>query len=87
MISLICGIWKTNQTSAQKQTHRYKGHFDGCQMGGALEEWMKKVKELKTTNMALAAVAQWIECWPVNQRVTSSIPNQGTCLGCGPGPH
>ena len=35
---------------------------------------------------ALAAVAQWIECRPTNQRVTSLIPTQGTCLGCGPGP-
>ena len=32
--------------------------------------------------MALDGVAQWIECWPVNQRVTGSIPSQGT----GPGP-
>ena len=31
-------------------------------------------------------VAQWIECWPVSQRVASSIPSQGTCLGCRPGP-
>ena len=30
----------------------------------------------------LAGVAQWIECQPANQRVTSSIPSQGTCLGC-----
>ena len=35
---------------------------------------------------ALAGVAQWIEHRPVNQRVASSIPSQGTCLGCGPGP-
>ena len=35
---------------------------------------------------ALAGVAQWIECQTANQRVTSSIPSQGTCLGCGPGP-
>ena len=35
---------------------------------------------------ALAAMAQWIEHWPVNQRIASSIPSQGTCLGCGPGP-
>ena len=34
---------------------------------------------------ALAGVAQEIELWPANQRVTSSIPSQGTCLGCGPG--
>ena len=33
---------------------------------------------------ALAGVAQWIECWPANQRVTGSIPSQGTCLGCRP---
>ena len=32
---------------------------------------------------ALAGVAQWIECWPENHRVTSSIPSQGTCLGGG----
>ena len=35
---------------------------------------------------ALAGVAQWIECLPANQRVTSSIPSQGTCLDCRPGP-
>ena len=35
---------------------------------------------------ALAGVAQWIECQPVKQRVTRSIPSQGTCLGWGPGP-
>ena len=34
----------------------------------------------------LAGVAQWIEHWPVNQRVLNSIPSQGTCLGCRPGP-
>ena len=30
-------------------------------------------------------MAQWIACQPANQRVTSSIPSQGTCLGCRPG--
>ena len=44
----------------------------------------------KSRNMllALAGVAQWIEYWPINQRVErvdGSIPSQGTCLGCGPG--
>ena len=34
----------------------------------------------------LASVAQWIECQPANQRLTSLIPSQGTFLGCGPGP-
>ena len=40
----------------------------------------------KMALLALAGVAQWIECWPVNQRVTSLIPSQGTCLGSGPEP-
>ena len=31
-------------------------------------------------------MAQWIEWWPVNQRVTGSIPSQDTCLGFRPGP-
>ena len=34
--------------------------------------------------LALAGVAQWIECQPANQRVAGSIPSQGTCLGCLP---
>ena len=29
------------------------------------------------------SVAEW---HPVKQRVTGSIPSQGTCLDCGPGP-
>ena len=36
--------------------------------------------------MALAGVAQWIEHQPVNQSVAGSIPSQGKCMGCGPGP-
>ena len=27
--------------------------------------------------MTLAVVAQWIECWPVNQRVAGSVPSLG----------
>ena len=38
------------------------------------------------TKGALAGVAQWIECWPANQRVAGSIPSQGTCLGYWQGP-
>ena len=36
--------------------------------------------------LALASGAQWIECQPANQGVVGSIPSQGTCLGCRPGP-
>ena len=35
--------------------------------------------------LALAGIAQLIECRPANQRVAGSIPSQGTCLGCEPG--
>ena len=35
---------------------------------------------LKNT-LALTGVAQWIECWPVNQMVTGSIPSQGHMPG------
>ena len=40
----------------------------------------------KIVNSALAGVAQWIECLPVNQRIIGSIPSPGTCLSCRPGP-
>ena len=41
---------------------------------------------IKVYELALAGVAQWIECWPQNQRVAGLIPSQGTCLGCRPRP-
>ena len=41
---------------------------------------------IKNNSGALAGVAQWIEYQPANQMVAGSIPSQGTCLGCRPGP-
>ena len=41
---------------------------------------------INETLLALAGVTQWIECWPVNQRVAGLISGPGTCLSCGPGP-
>ena len=38
-------------------------------------------KRKKKKEKALAGVAQWIEHWPANQRVTSLVPSQGMCLG------
>ena len=26
----------------QRQNHRHGEHFDGCQMGGGMEEWVKR---------------------------------------------
>ena len=40
----------------------------------------------KNGDYALAGVAQWIECRPVNQGVAGLIPSEDICLGCGPGP-
>ena len=39
----------------------------------------------KLEHTALAGVAQWIKRQTVKQRVTGSIPGQGTFLGCKPG--
>ena len=30
---------KINEKAEQKQTHRYREHFDGCQMGGVGGDW------------------------------------------------
>ena len=43
--------------------------------------WSSKIEKI-----ALAGGAPWIECEPANQMVASSIPSQGTCLGCRLGP-
>ena len=54
----------------------------GISIGKSLQNSLSG-KGNKSVNLALAGVAQWIECWPVNQRVASLIPSQGTCLDCG----
>ena len=41
---------KQNKQAEQKQTHRYREHFDGCPKGGGLGKWVKKVKGLRSTN-------------------------------------
>ena len=46
-------------------------------------KWVKTVLHRKSFQ-ALAGVAQWIEHRPANQGVSSSMPSQGTCLGCRP---
>ena len=53
-----------------------------------MSQYMNELTDgiLKIRDSSLAGVADWIECCPVHQRVTSLIPSQGTCLGFGPGP-
>ena len=36
--------------------------------------------------VALEGVAQLLEYQPAKQNAAGSIPSQGRCLGCGPGP-
>ena len=45
-----------------------------------------KNNQLKILEISLAGVASWVEGQHANQKVAGSIPGQGTCLGCGPGP-
>ena len=40
----------------------------------------------KTLELTLAGVAQLVGHHPANQKVTSSVTSQGTCLGCRFGP-
>ena len=45
-----------------------------------------KIKgSIKVEEVALAGVAQWIECQPAKPGVAGLIPSQGTCLGHRPG--
>ena len=44
---------KQNNQAEQKQNHKYRERFDGCQIGGGPGEWMKKVKGLRSINWLL----------------------------------
>ena len=63
-----------NATETQKKIYAVYG--EGVVTDQTCQKWF----------VALAGVAQWIEHWPVNQRVAGLIPSQGMCLGCRPGP-
>ena len=41
----------------------------------------KKLQFQKVRDLAVAGVAQWIECQPANQRVADSIPSLGHMPG------
>ena len=51
-----------------------------------LRSYISMVQLSQLRKFPWLVLAQWIECQPANQRVASSIPSQGTCLACGPGP-
>ena len=46
----------------------------------------KQPAEFKNGQRALAGVAQWIECWSGNQRVTGLIPSHKTYMDYKPSP-
>ena len=46
----------------------------------------EKKESIKKQPKALAGVAQWMEHWPVKQRVSGSIRSESTGLNCRPGP-
>ena len=58
-------------------------NHDDLNMGKGVWKYIKHIENLFS---ALAGVAQWIEHWPVKQKAAGSIPSEGTCLGCRPGP-
>ena len=68
----------TNSQLSTTETKKYKNKLN--------KQLEPEQNHRNSDHMALAGVAQWIELQPVNQRVTGSIPSQGTCLGCVPGP-
>ena len=41
---------KQNKEAAQKQNHRHRECFNGCQMRGELWGWVEKVNRLRRTN-------------------------------------
>ena len=57
---------KINEHAEQKQKHRYREHFDGCQTGEGLRRWMKKVKGLRST----------IACYRIVMGMYTSIGNR-----------
>ena len=73
--------------STQQSAARERGGFRSC--GYCIEygshKWHRLLSQ-KTANTTLAAVAQWIESWPGNQRVTGSIPSLGHMPGLQVGP-
>ena len=72
--------WKCKEAKITKTIFKYK--FAAL----TLHNFKTNHKATMIKTIALYSVAQWIEGQPAGQRVTDSIPSQGTCLGGGPDP-
>ena len=48
---------------------------------GSVINLVRKLRD-KSIKNSLTGVVQWSGCCLANQKITVSIPGQGTCLGC-----
>ena len=81
----LCFSWTATLPHSHLPPHFPTQTLLFCQWGECMPI-PRNLWRLKKSVLALAAVAQRVECQPASRKVTSSIPSQGTCLGCGPGP-
>ena len=92
----LCQKWKTALILKNQwisfiilPNEKSDDHFNRCGIGLLLfftYIWIYVSFIKKKEKQAVAGVGYWVECQPVNQKITSLIPGQGTCLGCRPGP-
>ena len=77
------GSFPSLKTGIQFYSVLSAGDTEMCYADAALENLVTKLHMIwyEPQRQALAGVAQWTECWPVNQRVTSLIFSQGHMPG------
>ena len=75
-VSEVLRIFRTVKLFCMTVCDRYKTLCTG--------ETHRTVRDKEGT-LALAPVAQWIECEPADQKIAGLIPSEGTHRGCGPG--
>ena len=80
---------RENQRQSQRENHQELSSNKQDPVWGKFSEYKNKShlnSIVKRSKLALAGVAQWIECQPENQRVAGSFSSHSTYLGCRPGP-
>ena len=80
-------MWRESKhVSTKTQQGTKEDSNRGNEERKCFKTYRNQIAKWQTSLLALAGVAQWTEYWPVNQRVISSLPSQGTRLDCRPGP-